>query len=58
MDKQREMKISNGFVYQAILDFSQDLDVGLLDRIVAAFFAGAGQEVSRLRDERPHTKIV
>ncbi|TIC03141.1 hypothetical protein E3Q16_03226 [Wallemia mellicola] len=28
----------------AILDFSQDLDVGLLDRIVAAFFAGAGQE--------------
>ncbi|KAF8610265.1 hypothetical protein BDV93DRAFT_517416 [Ceratobasidium sp. AG-I] len=28
----------------AILDFSQDLDVGLFDRVVNAFFMGSGQE--------------
>jgi hypothetical protein len=31
---------------QAILDFSQDLDVTLLDRIVTAMFSGNRQEVS------------
>lgn len=30
---------------QAILDFSQDLDVGLFDRVVNAFYMGSGQEV-------------
>lgn len=32
---------------QAILDFSQDLDLGLLDRVVAAMFTGAGNDVRR-----------
>lgn len=31
---------------QAILDFSQDLDLGLLDRVVAAMYTGAGNDVS------------
>ncbi|KAG8705419.1 Karyopherin transporter [Ceratobasidium sp. 395] len=29
---------------EAILDFSQDLDVGLFDRVVNAFYMGSGQE--------------
>lgn len=43
--------------HQAILDFSQDLDVGLFDRVVNAFFMGSGQEVRPLLinpdDHRP-----
>ncbi|KAF5339960.1 hypothetical protein D9757_014571 [Collybiopsis confluens] len=30
--------------FQSLLDFSQELDVGLLDRIVLAFFSGVGPE--------------
>lgn len=29
---------------QGILDFSQDLDIGLLDRVVAAMYTGTGQD--------------
>ncbi|CAE6504686.1 unnamed protein product [Rhizoctonia solani] len=30
--------------FQGILDFSRDLDIGLFDRVVNAFFLGSGQE--------------
>lgn len=33
---------------QAILDFSRELDVGLMDRVTTAFYSGAGQEVRRV----------
>lgn len=32
---------------QAILDFSKDLDLGLLDRVVSAMYTGAPNDVSR-----------
>lgn len=32
--------------FQAILDFNQDLDLGLLDRVVSAMYTGSGQDVS------------
>lgn len=32
-------------VSQGILDFSQEFDVALMDRVVMAFYSGAGQEV-------------
>lgn len=35
---------------QKILDFSQDLDIGLLDRVVGAMFTGTGPDVSTQRD--------
>lgn len=31
---------------QAILDFSQDINVTLLDQVVTTFFTGAGPQVS------------
>lgn len=34
------------FSSQAILDFNQDLDLGLLDRVVSAMYTGSGQDVS------------
>ena len=30
---------------QGILDFSREFDVSLMDKVVMAFYAGAGQEV-------------
>ena len=32
-------------VSQGILDFSKEFDVSLMDRVVMAFYSGAGQEV-------------
>ena len=35
----------NEFDGQAVLDFSTELNVGLLDSVVSLFFSGAGQQV-------------
>lgn len=34
--------------YQAILDFDNELDVNLLDRVIETFYTGAGTEVCQL----------
>ena len=39
------MVVSISFTSQGILDFSRDFDVSLMDRVVMAFYSGAGQEV-------------
>lgn len=33
---------------QAILDFENELDVNMLDRVIETFYTGAGTEVCRL----------
>lgn len=35
---------------EAILDFSKELDVALLDQVVMTFFSGSGQEVHLKRN--------
>jgi exportin-1 len=34
---------------QALLDFSRDFDVALMDKVVMTFYTGVGQEVRLLR---------
>jgi hypothetical protein len=34
---------------QAILDFENELDVNMLDRVIETFYTGAGTEVCRLQ---------
>jgi hypothetical protein len=34
--------------YQAILDFDNELDVNLLDRVIDTFYTGAGTEVCQI----------
>lgn len=36
---------SNDTIFQGILDFSREFDVSLMDKVVMAFYTGAGQEV-------------
>jgi len=31
---------------QSLIDFSREFDVGLMDKVVMAFYTGIGQEVS------------
>jgi len=33
------------YTYQALLDFSRDFDVALLDKVVMAFYTSSGPEV-------------
>jgi hypothetical protein len=49
MEVRRDLCDSNPLLYviQAILDFSKEVDVSLIDRVVATCFTGSGQEVSK-----------
>jgi hypothetical protein len=44
-----QIQIQNHEIMDAILDFNQDLDIALFDRVVSAFYSGAGAEVCNAR---------
>jgi hypothetical protein len=43
---------------QSLLDFSKEFDVGLLDKVVMAFYTGLGQEVCPVTSYHDPAKLI
>lgn len=44
--------------YQAVLDFDNELDVNMLDRVIETFYTGAGAEVCSFSTTRPFSMLL